>query len=61
MNHILLAYNVRYQLLPIGKRGDQKTGRKSKPKPALTREPRRDPDSSDEEVERALALGEQGL
>ena len=61
VNHLLLAFNVRYQLLPIGKKGDQKMGRKSKPKPALTREPRRDPDSSDEEVARALALGEQAL
>ena len=37
-----------------------KTGRPTKPAPALTREPQAPPDSSDEEDERLLQLGAEG-
>ena len=62
INHILGKFNVRYQLLTIGKRAAKQTniGRPSKPAPALTREKAREPDSSDEEEERLLELGRQG-
>ena len=61
INHILKQFNVRYQLATIGKRTDKlKKGPSKKITPALERIPQREPDSSDEEEERALLLGGQG-
>ena len=61
INHILKQFNVRYQLATIGKKTDKlKKGPSKKITPALERIPQREPDSSDEEEERALLLGGQG-
>ena len=60
INHILTKYNVRYQLVSIGKRAAKTAGGAYKPPPALTRARPREPDSSDEEEERILELGRQG-
>ena len=50
-----------YQLATIGKRTDKlKKGAPKRITPALERIPQREPDSSDEEEERALLLGGQG-
>jgi hypothetical protein len=50
------AFNVRGQLLQIGKSRKKTTGGQQKA-PALVRLPEREPDSSDEEEERQLQLG----
>ena len=61
INHMLKSFNVRYQLLTIGKAASKKSGGNiKKVLPALEKAPRREPDSSDEEEERALALGAEG-
>ena len=66
VNHIRRAYNVRYMLRKIGKskaiekRKGGAMARTGKPPPALQKMPEREPDSSDEEEERLLALGQQG-
>jgi len=60
INHILKEYNVRYNLLTVNKKG-KKGGQRATPTPALTRMPRTDDgDSSEEEEQRALALGAEG-
>ena len=59
---MLKFFNVRYELLPIGKKRMKKKGGNMKAlEPALTRVPTREPDSSDDEEEEAIRLGEQGL
>ena len=61
ISHILKIYNVRHQLVSIGKRAAKTAGGNTlKPPPALTRARPREPDSSDEEEERLLELGRQG-
>ena len=61
VNHILKRFNVRYHLLPLGKRTDKKKkGPEKAPPKALKRVQQREPDSSDEEEERALTLGQEG-
>ena len=61
MNHILKCFNVRYHLLTIGKAASKKSGGNiKKVPPALQKAPTREPDSSDDEEERALALGAEG-
>ena len=61
INHKLKLFNVRHQLVSIGKRAVKTTGgNKLHPEPALQRAPTREPDSSDEEEERLLELGRQG-
>ena len=60
INHILKRYNVRYQLATIGKRARKHTGGQYRAPPALQRDVQREPDSSDEEEERLLALGADG-
>ena len=61
LNHILKATNLRREVMEIGKSGSKTGGgNQKKPVPALTRAPQREPDSSDEEEERLLALGAQG-
>ena len=62
INHILTKYDVRYQLRTIGKKTDKtnKGPSKKASHSALERIPQREPDSSDEEEERLLALGAQG-
>ena len=51
----------RYQLLTIGKAASKRPGHNvARPVPALQKQPQREPDSSDEEEERALALGAEG-
>ena len=59
INHILTKYDVRAQLKTIGKRTD-KSSRGTQKQKALERVPQREPDSSDEEEERLLALSAQG-
>ena len=62
IQHMLKFFNVRYELLPIGKKRMKKTGGNMMfVEPALTRVPTREPDSSDDEEEEAIRLGEQGL
>ena len=62
INHILQGVNLRRQVLEMGKSRMCKTGggNRKKTVPALTRAPVVEPDSSDEEMERAMLLGEQG-
>ena len=64
INHILQFFNVRYQLVTIGKSNRATAGpgmgRLPNPEPALVRANEREPDSSDEEMERLLELGRQG-
>ena len=62
INHILRHFNVRYQMLDMGKsNASKKGGRPRNPEPALQRARiTREPDSSDEEQEAALELGRQG-
>ena len=59
VNHLEKQFNVRAQLLSIGKSTGRTTGGKQKA-PALMRLPQREPDSSDEEEERMLQLGMAG-
>ena len=65
INHMLLRFNVRFQLKAIQtnallkKAGRMGNNRKA-PVPALQREPQVEPDSSDEEAERLELLGQQG-
>ena len=65
INHILRHFNVRYQMLDMGKSNRAKSGpgqgRLPNPEPALQRARiAREPDSSDEEQDAALELGRQG-
>ena len=65
INHILRHFNVRHQLVAMGKSNRSKSGpgqgRLPNPEPALQRARiTREPDSSDEEEERLLELGRQG-
>ena len=60
INHILKQFNVRYQLATIGKKTEKTHYLGGKKTPALERVPQREPDSSDEEEERALRLGSKG-
>ena len=64
INHILKHFNVRYELKSIqtaaSKKAATKGGDTRKTLPALERVPVAEPDSSDEEEERLLALGQQG-
>ena len=60
VNHMLKLFNVRYQLATIGKRSRYHTGGQYRPPPALQRDVQREPDSSDDEEERLLALGADG-
>ena len=59
VNHIEKQFNVRAQLVTIGKSTGKTTGGKAKA-PALMRLPQRAADSSDEEDERQLQLGMAG-
>ena len=59
INHMCKAFNIRTELLENGKKKSSKGG-KSTPLPALTKNPTKEPDSSDEEEERARLLGSQG-
>ena len=63
INHILRHFNVRYELKSIQTAASKKAAAKAgcpKPLPALERARVAEPDSSDEEEERLLALGQQG-
>ena len=64
INHILKHFNVRYELKSIqtaaSKKAAANAGKQLKPLPALERARVAEPDSSDEEEERLLALGQQG-
>ena len=62
VNHILREYNVRYELHQIGKSAAKHkgSGNQMRPPPALTRAPQREPDSSDEEDQRLLEMGQRG-
>ena len=65
INHILSKFNIRYELKNIqtqaSKTAAAKAGRRPKqPLPALQRARVAEPDSSDEEDERLLALGQAG-
>lgn len=62
VNHMLLTFNVRYELRTIGKKAAKRSGGNvKKVPPALTHAPAMEKDSSDEEDEHLLALGQQGL
>ena len=54
-----MKFNVRNELKEIGKKKSN-SGERKAPVPALTKNPSREPDSSDEEAERLQLLGEQG-
>ena len=62
VNHIQKQFNVRAQLVSIGKGKSKGRGGDTRPHsvPALMRVPQREPDSSDEEDERLLQLGMEG-
>ena len=71
INHILKETNLRREVMEIGASSSRKGsshhafkrvggGNRKAPIPALTRAPARDADSSDEEQERLLELGENG-
>ena len=62
VNHIQKQFNVRAQLVSIGKGKSKGRGGDTRPHsvPALMRVPQREPDSSDEEDERLLQLGMAG-
>ena len=60
INHILKRFNVREELRDIGKSAFKRSGNKKRVEPALLPAPVREPDSSDEEDERLLQLGQQG-
>ena len=70
INHILKEINLRREVMEIGASSSRKDtrhigknsggGNRKAPIPALTRAPARDADSSDEEQERLLELGENG-
>ena len=64
INHILQKFNLRYELKQLQTRASKKQaakgGNTKRPLPALQRAPVAQPDSSDEEDEAHLALGEQG-
>ena len=62
VNHIVMSINLRKELHVMGQsHGSKKGGGNGmRPVPALTRVAQREPDSSDEEEERLLALGAQG-
>ena len=61
INHMLKKINLRRLVIAIGQsKQKNKTGRRRNPEPALQRMAQHEPDSSDEEIERALLLGGQG-
>jgi hypothetical protein len=62
INHMLLRFNVRFQLKAIQTNALKKAGQRGSRKlvPALQRAPHVEPDSSDEEAERLELLGQQG-
>ena len=63
INHIVQKFNVRYELKSIQTAASKKAAAKvgnPKPLPALKRAHVPEPDSSDEEAERLLALGREG-
>ena len=70
LNHTLKEINLRREVMEIGTSSSRKDarhngknsggGNRQKPIPALTRAPTRDADSSDEEQERLLELGDNG-
>ena len=65
INHIVQKFNVRYELKSIQTTASKKAAAKSgkynhRPLPALKRAHVPEPDSSDEEAERLLALGREG-
>ena len=65
INHILKHFNVQHELKQLqtsrsSKKQAAKVGKVLRPLPALQRAPVAEPDSSDEENECLLALGEQG-
>ena len=70
INHILKEINLRREVMEIGASSSRKDsshngkriggGNRKAPIPALTRAPTRDADSSDEEQERLLELGDNG-
>ena len=60
INHFCKQFDLRSELIEIGKKKSSKGG-KSKPLPALTRNPVAPPDSSDEEEERERRLGAAGV
>ena len=65
INHMVKKFNVRYELQSIQTAASKKAGAKSgkynhRPLPALKCAHVPEPDSSDEEAERLLALGREG-
>ena len=61
VNHILKYVNLRRELMEIGKSAAGRKGGDFKSvAPALERQKQREPDSSDEEEDRLLLLGEEG-
>ena len=63
VNHILTKYNVRDELKLLQTKAAKKSisgGNRKRPVPALERHSEPEPDSSDEEEERLLALGRHG-
>jgi hypothetical protein len=63
INHMLKKINLRRLVITIGQcktKAGAGRGNHRRPEPALQRMAQREPDSSDEEIERALLLGEQG-
>ena len=64
INHILMAINLRRELMEIGKstlkKKDKGGGNRKYLEPALTKVPEREPDSSDDELMELLEQGAQG-
>ena len=64
INHILMATNLRRELMEIGKatmkKKDKGGGNRQSVEPALTKVPEREPDSSDDELMELLEQGAQG-
>ena len=61
VNHILKKINLRRVCMEIGQAASKKPGHNvARPKPALQKNRQHEPDSSDEEQERLLMLGEEG-
>ena len=64
INHILMAINLRRELMEIGKstmkKKDKGGGNRQSVEPALTKVPEREPDSSDDELRELMEQGAQG-
>ena len=60
INHILMAINLRRELMEIGKKTMKKKKSGEAAEPALTQVPQADPDSSDDELRELLDQGAQG-